>query len=338
MNPLSGATADRLPPPDIEESPPQVKPTGNHVIWIPGYWVPYQAGWIWTPARYVLAASGCVFVPGYWDHNLYARAQLFAPIRVRTAAALAQPLRATPAHLLDVNQLQLHLFVRAGASNYFYGDYYDARYAQVGMRPWHSQRFAPGLTDPLLGYTTWSVRRTGIDYVERLMAWNKFFLTQETLRPAVTLAGQRELARTQRGAKNLTAALLSTSLDEATTAKPEAFVPLSADEHAALIESAGRLQVLGRQRLQVEGDVADVNLRAVASQAIQLPIAPLAIPPAVLPTSAEASNVVDGLLGGNAARAVPVDPAEILQGVESTLDPVENVAPRVDRVLPRLPF
>src|SRR5262249_3547820 len=54
-------------------------------VWRPGFWVPFRPGWVWPPARYVWSPAGCVFVEGFWDHPLYDRGLLFAPVRLERA-------------------------------------------------------------------------------------------------------------------------------------------------------------------------------------------------------------------------------------------------------------
>lgn len=63
-----GLTIDREPPQLIEEQPPESRPEGDDVVWIPGYW-----GWddetsdfIWITGVYRNRPPGHRWVPGYW--------------------------------------------------------------------------------------------------------------------------------------------------------------------------------------------------------------------------------------------------------------------------------
>lgn len=63
-----GITVDREPPQLIEEQPPESRPEGADVVWIPGYW-----GWddeakdyIWITGVYRNRPPGHRWVPGYW--------------------------------------------------------------------------------------------------------------------------------------------------------------------------------------------------------------------------------------------------------------------------------
>lgn len=335
------------------------EPNGDKYRWRPGYWAPYQQNWVWTPSRFVATASGHVFVPGFWDHQLNSRAQLFAPIRIgRTASANASvaanataALRYVPSQVLDVKQLQLHLFTQANANGYLFGNYYDESHAKMGIRPWFDQRNPASVVDPLIGYTNWSAQLRGENYVDRLRSWNKYFLNNPTLRPASNLTGQLQLAGSQQAVKHLSASLLSTPLTQVVGAAPDQFLKLSAEDHSALALAAGKVQLFGQERLKAEGAGGLLNVGATASQAIQLPIAPLRLTNAGLPAvggvtnvvggvnvAGGATKVVGGLLGGGATRAVPVEPAKLLQEAPTVLRPVEGLLQNDEGLLPRLPF
>jgi len=56
------------PPEAIEEMPPEQKPAGDHVTWIPGYWSweHEQQKFIWTSGIWRAMPAGVEWVPGYW--------------------------------------------------------------------------------------------------------------------------------------------------------------------------------------------------------------------------------------------------------------------------------
>ncbi len=62
---------DRRPPPNVEEIPPEQKPAGDNVVWVPGYW-----GWdldrkdyVWVSGCWRAIPPGRKWVAGYW-HQL----------------------------------------------------------------------------------------------------------------------------------------------------------------------------------------------------------------------------------------------------------------------------
>jgi hypothetical protein len=66
---VAGATIDKQPPAAIEELPPDVRPAGDNIQWLPGYW-----GWdadakdfLWVSGTYRNAPPGQRWVPGYWN-------------------------------------------------------------------------------------------------------------------------------------------------------------------------------------------------------------------------------------------------------------------------------
>ncbi len=73
--PLGGETdtaenlmAPQEPPAPIEEIPPEVKPAGENVIWIPGYWAwdELQQDFLWVSGVWRVPPPNSQWVPGYW--------------------------------------------------------------------------------------------------------------------------------------------------------------------------------------------------------------------------------------------------------------------------------
>src|SRR5262245_52140549 len=136
------------PPPPIEVGPTVPAPTatsfyipGSYVwrgryVWRPGFWVEYRPGWVWVPAHFRWTPVGFVFVDGYWDYILAARGVLFAPV-VFTRPVHVQPAYVyTPAYVVSEPAMVGALFVRRGWGNYYFGDYFGARYSTIGFSAW----------------------------------------------------------------------------------------------------------------------------------------------------------------------------------------------------------
>src|SRR4051812_47032276 len=80
--PGPGPLVNREPPTVVEEVPPDLKPEGDHVLWIPGYWgwddersdylwvsgfwrnVPPSRRWV--PGSWQRVSAGYQWVHGYW--------------------------------------------------------------------------------------------------------------------------------------------------------------------------------------------------------------------------------------------------------------------------------
>jgi hypothetical protein len=56
------------PPAPLTELPPEARPAGEDVVWVPGYWLwdLSRDDWVWVNGVWVHAPSGRRWVPGYW--------------------------------------------------------------------------------------------------------------------------------------------------------------------------------------------------------------------------------------------------------------------------------
>jgi len=69
FNPEPGLVVPKKPPELIDEVPPDQKPEGDNVAWIPGYWGwdDETKGFIWVSGFWRTVPPGRVWVPGYWN-------------------------------------------------------------------------------------------------------------------------------------------------------------------------------------------------------------------------------------------------------------------------------
>ncbi|HKA07243.1 MAG TPA: hypothetical protein VKD71_08285, partial [Gemmataceae bacterium] len=68
FNPQAGSVAPKAPPEVIEEVPPDQKPEGDNVTWIPGYWSwdDDTKGFIWVSGFWRSVPPDRTWVGGYW--------------------------------------------------------------------------------------------------------------------------------------------------------------------------------------------------------------------------------------------------------------------------------
>lgn len=68
FTPQPGAIAPKAPPDPIEEIPPDQKPDGPNVAWIPGYWTwdDDRTDFLWVSGVWRSLPPGRQWVPGYW--------------------------------------------------------------------------------------------------------------------------------------------------------------------------------------------------------------------------------------------------------------------------------
>ena len=67
-DPQPSQTVAKRPPAEIEEVPPDVKPEGENVIWVPGYWAwdDEREDYLWVSGIWRKVPPGRRWVPGYW--------------------------------------------------------------------------------------------------------------------------------------------------------------------------------------------------------------------------------------------------------------------------------
>ena len=192
------------PPPTLEVGPVGVAPmpdamwvqgcwirSDSRYAWRPGFWALGRADWIWVPAHYAWTPRGYVFCQGYWDYSLGARGVLFAPVLCDLAFCTRPTFVYRPSIVVRLDMLITSLFSRPRYRHYYFGDYYDRRYALVGIHPWYEYRSDRRWYDPIGDH----MRRT---YLRKNPRWEADLRRQydrraagREPRPARTLAAQR---------------------------------------------------------------------------------------------------------------------------------------------------
>jgi hypothetical protein len=68
-DPTPGPVVPKQPPDPVEEQPPDEKPEGDDVQWIPGYWAwdEERTDFIWISGIWRVPPPNCQWRPGYWD-------------------------------------------------------------------------------------------------------------------------------------------------------------------------------------------------------------------------------------------------------------------------------
>ena len=112
----------------------------NRYAWRPGYWVEHRSNWVWVGDHYRWTPVGYIHVPGYWDYTPEDRGLLFAPVYFRPNVYSRPNFFYTPSYVVSYNHLFGAMFVRRGYSSYYFGDYFEARYATAGYNSWNGVR------------------------------------------------------------------------------------------------------------------------------------------------------------------------------------------------------
>ncbi|MCX5676463.1 MAG: hypothetical protein NTX87_15795 [Planctomycetota bacterium] len=192
------------PPASIEMGPPGLPPadtfiwipgcwywTGFQYAWRPGMWAVAQTDWVWVPAHYVCSPRGCIFVEGYWDYVVERRGILFAPVRFAPGAYLRPRFSYSPAVVIDLGALVINLFARPQYCHYYFGDYYDPRYAALGIRPWFEYRQQRAWYDPIAVHEEWRRRQDDPLWERRERDRYNHLRDDKAARPAQTFAAQQ---------------------------------------------------------------------------------------------------------------------------------------------------
>jgi len=71
FDPEPGLVAPKAPPAAIEEAPPDQRPEGANVAWIPGYWAwdDERTDFLWVSGIWRALPPGRQWVPGYWGRS-----------------------------------------------------------------------------------------------------------------------------------------------------------------------------------------------------------------------------------------------------------------------------
>ena len=69
FNPEPGIVVSKAPPEAIKELPPDQRPAGDNVAWIPGYsaWDDDRSDFLWVSGIWRALPPGRQWVPGYWN-------------------------------------------------------------------------------------------------------------------------------------------------------------------------------------------------------------------------------------------------------------------------------
>lgn len=193
------------PPPLTDVEPPGPAPSPDK-IWVlpcwywhqgqyirrPGYWIVARADWVWVPSHYVRTPRGYVFVSGHWDYPLRRRGVLFAPVYFPRHIYKRPGFSYSLSIVLDIGNLELDLFACPRYSHYYFGDYYDGIYIDIGIFPWFEWEERHTWYDPIYVHARWRHRKDkpGWEKNERLGYHRR--RADKALRPPRTY---REMAR-----------------------------------------------------------------------------------------------------------------------------------------------
>jgi hypothetical protein len=244
------------PPPEIDESSAAaVSPPSENVIWVspcyyrssgnyvlrPGYWLNAQPDWIWVPSHYVWTPRGYVFAPGHWDYPLDNRGVLFAPVYFPEQVRMRPAYTYSPSVVVNLTLLTGSLFAYPRYRHYYFGDYYDRSYLQIGIYPWFDSDRHHTWYDPVYQHNRWRHHRADPRWEERERYEYQLRCNDQGRRPPRTYREQTALLE---------------RMSEPERQKSRVVFALS-DVAAKRIENKVRLQKLdtaARQKIEKQGN------------------------------------------------------------------------------------
>lgn len=183
------------PSPDAIWIPPCMYWANGRYVLRSGYWLTARPDWIWIPSHYVLTPRGYVFVAGYWDYPLDNRGVLFAPVYFSSACRVAT-YTFSPGIVINLGSLRVNLFAYPRYRHYYFGDYYDSVYLNIGIYPWFDSRHHRTWHDPIFEHDRWVHHRSNPQWEQHLRDEYRHRFDDRTRRPARTFSEQ-ETRRTR---------------------------------------------------------------------------------------------------------------------------------------------
>ena len=282
------------PPAPLEAAPSVPAPAADSVMvpgtwtwvntrymWRPPYWVDYRPGWVWIPAHFVWTPAGFVFVDGYWDLELVKRGLLFSPIYFNRPLWTQASWFYRPFYPVYDSFLMGAMFVRPGYYHYYFGDFFDARYRNLGFTAWIDFRFGRFGYDPLFSYYRWRNRDNRAWLADMRFVYDGRF-KGDFPRPPRTLAQQNTIIqnitvnnRTTVNNINITNLVRATAPLNRFESKTVALQPTPRAQIAEATKYSQEVRSVVRERTQLESQLvrrgaAGTTGRTAAPQTVNL--------------------------------------------------------------------
>jgi hypothetical protein len=300
--------------------------------WQPGYWVPQQPDWVWSPAHYTWTPRGYVYVPGYWDRDLVHRGVMFAPVYYAQPVHRRPDYYYSPRVVIDITAIIASLFVQPRSNRYYYGDYYDSRYDERGIYPWHSETIRRYGDDPIYSHYRSSQLRRDPDWDNHIAERYRYRRDHVEARPPQTLALQVNFIN-NRNSGDTDNVIIGRSLADTIRSKtqPLRFRPVDMDERKQ-IETRGReVHKLQFERAKIEAPAKDADSTKGKSDTpqvvtVKLPVSPVAARPS------------ENVEGAKAPPPMPVAPKpQVAEGRRPQVKPSPDGAKTEASTTPKKP-
>jgi len=330
------------PPATLDNGPHVPAPDANS-IYVPGYWAYYNANWTWRPGywqpnrpglvcippQYTWTPAGYLLVPSYWDYPLENRGLLFAPVCFTQPVYLTAGWTYTPDYCVRPTALLDSLFFWPHHHHYFFGDYYGARYANLGYRPWITA--GAQFRDPLYGYYRHQ-HRNDVGWLTGMQTLHADRVAGRAPLPPRTLAQQTTIVNNVANSTNINKTRVNslevvrpvTKLND-TNIRLTRVAPAQVAAHRA---EADRVREVAQNRARVEQNVARPGGVATAPRTLNL-----------AKTAARVANPAQPKVVSPPAHANTVQPKGVNPPTHTnTVNPVQSKGvnpPHVNTVQPK---
>lgn len=238
-------------------------------VWSPGYWTPQRPDWNWVPSRWAWTPHGYCYNDGYWDYAVANRGVLFAPAYFSSPVWTYPNYYYTPSVVVGLGVFDNHCWIRPRFGHYYFGDYYGARYSDLGFfvsYNWHGRR---GCYDPIWAYNSWHHRHDG-GWANRVRDRYAFFRDNVDARPFRTWAAMRDFRRDRFSDNEFARSRLFASTLDGYANNPvrgERFRQLTRENRDQLVAQRQRVRDFTQQRRQLETARTRANVTGAGARA-----------------------------------------------------------------------
>jgi hypothetical protein len=200
-----------------------------------------------------MTPRGYIFAAGHWDYALECRGVLFAPVYFPVGVYGRTDYTYTPSIVLNIGLLPFSLFACPLYNHYYFGDYYDDAYLNIGIFPWFGTHRSHAWYDPDYEHARWNHHRSEPRWEEHGREEYNRRRADTNLRPARTYREQESrvamLPEAQRHTAQVTQPLTTVVARQESSMK---FERISTEKRQEIKKQATAVHTFGNERTHWE--------------------------------------------------------------------------------------